>query len=38
MCRYGSSGHGLVGMVVLGWWLDLIILEVVSNHNNSMIL
>ena len=31
MCRYGTSGHGLVGMVVLGWRLDLMILEVFSN-------
>ena len=30
-CRCGSSGYGLVGMVVLGWWLDLMILEVFSN-------
>jgi len=30
MCRCGTSGYGLVGMVVLGWWLDLI-LEVISN-------
>jgi len=26
-----NSGHGLVGMMVMGWWLDLMILEVVSN-------
>ena len=30
-CRCGTSGHGLVGMVVLGGWLDLMILEVFSN-------
>jgi len=30
--RYGTSGHGLVGMVVLGGWLDLMILEVFSNQ------
>ena len=30
MCRCGTSGYGLVGMVVLGGWLDLI-LEVFSN-------
>jgi len=24
-------GHGLAGMVVLGWWLDFMILEVCSN-------
>ncbi|KAK4832970.1 hypothetical protein QYF61_026796 [Mycteria americana] len=22
MCRCGTSGHGLVGMKVLGWWLE----------------
>ena len=37
-CGYGPSGHGLAGMVVLGWWLDLMILEVFSNLNDSMIL
>jgi len=36
--RYSTSGHGLVGMVVLGRWLDLMILEVFSNLNDSMIL
>jgi len=30
-CRCGTSGYSLVGMVVLGWWLDLMILEVFSN-------
>jgi len=30
-CRYCTSGHGLSGMMVLGWWLDFIILEVFSN-------
>ena len=34
--RCGTSGHGLVGMVVLGRWLDLI-LELFSNLNDSMI-
>jgi len=38
MCRSGSSGHGWAGMVVLGWRLDLMILEVFSNLNDSMIL
>ena len=38
MCRCGTSGYGLVGMVVLGGWLDLMILEVFSNLNDSMIL
>jgi len=37
MCRYGTSGHGLVGMVVMGGRLDLMILEVFSNLNNSLI-
>jgi len=27
-CRRGTSGHGLAGVVVLGRWLDLMILEV----------
>jgi len=30
-CRCGTSGYGLVGMMVLGGWLDLMILEVFSN-------
>jgi len=38
MCRCGTLGHGLAGMVVLGGWLDLMILEVFSNLNHSMIL
>jgi len=33
-CRCGSSGYGLVDVVV-GWWLDLI-LEVFSNLYDSM--
>ena len=32
-----ASGYGLVGMVVLGWQLDLMILEVFSNLSDSMI-
>ena len=28
--RCGTLGYGLVGMVVLGGWLDLMILEVFS--------
>jgi len=31
MCRCGTSVYGLVGMVVLGGWLDSMILEVFSN-------
>ena len=38
MCRCGTSGHGLAGMVVLGWQLDLKFLEVFSNLNYSIIL
>ena len=34
----GPLGHGLTGMAVLGWWWDLMILEVFSNLNNPMIL
>ena len=30
-CRCGTSGYGLIGMVVLGGWLDSMILEVFSN-------
>jgi len=36
--RYGTSGYGLVGTVLLGRWWDLMILEVFSNLNDSMIL
>ena len=31
MCRCGTRGYGLVGMVMLGRWLDWMILEVFSN-------
>ena len=34
----GTSGDGLAGMVVVGWRLDLMILEVFSNLNDSRIL
>ena len=34
--RYGTSGHSLADMV-LGWRLDLMILEVFSNLNDSVI-
>ena len=37
VCRHGTSGYGLVGMVVLGWQLDSVILEVFSDLNDSMI-
>jgi len=30
-CRCGTMGYGLAGMVVLGGWLDSMILEVFSN-------
>jgi len=30
-CRCGTLGYGLAGTVVLGWRLDLMILEVFSN-------
>jgi len=36
-CRCGTSGHCLASMVVLGQRLDLMILEVFSNLNDSMI-
>ena len=36
--RYGTSGHGLADMVVLDWQLDLTILEVFSNLNDSVVL
>jgi len=35
---YGTSGHGLAGMVVMGWRLDLMILGVFSNLDDSKIL
>ena len=30
-CRYGTSGHGLAGVVLLGWQLDVMILAILSN-------
>ena len=33
-CGCGTSGHDLAGVVVLGWLLDLVILEVFSNLND----
>ena len=38
MSRCGTSGHTLGGLGVLGWGLDLMILEVFSNLNDSVIL
>jgi len=38
MCRYSTSGCGLAGLMVLGWQFGLMILEVFSNLNDSMIL
>jgi len=37
MCRYGTLGHGLVGMVLLGEWLDLMTLKIFSSLNDSRI-
>jgi len=36
-CRCGTLGHGLAGLAVLGWGLDLMILEVFSNLNDSVL-
>lgn len=33
----GTSGRGLMVMVVLGWWLDVVILEVFSCQNHSVV-
>lgn len=39
MCRCAAEGHGLVvDLVVLGQWLKVMILKIVSNLSNSMIL
>jgi len=38
MCRYGTSGCGLAGIVVVGWQFNLLILQVFSNPNDSMTL
>ena len=38
VCRYGTEEHGLVSMMRMGWWLDLMILVVFSNFNDSVIL
>jgi len=40
LCRCGTSGYGVTGMVVLGGWLDLMILEDFSNllfHDSNVI-
>ena len=37
LCRCGPSEHSLAGVVVLGWQLDFMILEVFSNLNDSVI-
>jgi len=35
VCGYGTKRHGLVmDLVVLGWWLDLMILKISSNLHN----
>lgn len=31
----GTEGHGLVGIMVLSWWLDKVILVVFSKLNDS---
>jgi len=36
--RCGTEGYGLWPVLGMGWWLDLVILEVFSNLNDSMIL
>ena len=38
MCKHSTSGQGLGGLGVLGWWLVSMILEVFSNLNDSVIL
>ena len=35
-CRCGTWGYGLAGTVVLGWWLDLVILEIFPNLNDPV--
>jgi len=37
-CRRGTSGQSFVVIVVMHGWLDLVILEVFSNLNDSVIL
>ena len=38
MWTCGTWGHGSVGMVMMGWWLDLMVLVVFSNFNGSVFL
>jgi len=38
MCKYGTSQHGLAGKVVLGWWLDLMIIDIIYNLNDFIVL
>ena len=35
--RHGTDGYGLVGMAMMGWRLDVLILVMFSNLNDSMI-
>ena len=35
MRRCGTEGHGLLGVVQIGWWLDYTILLVFSNLDDS---
>lgn len=36
--RCDTEGRGLVGIVGMDWWLDLMVLQVFSNFNDPMIL
>ena len=38
MCRCSMQGRGLVSVVAMGQWMDQMILEVLSNFNDSVIL
>lgn len=38
MCRHGTLGRGVVAMQVLGRRLQLMILEIFSNINSSVVL
>jgi len=37
MCGCGTLGYGLVGMVVLGGWLDLMILEIFPTYDSVIL-